>query len=696
MLNSTVDIEQDIIHDSDLTVTSHKSTIAQMNPSLSSVEIVEGKESEGFYSQLKDGVYSAANAYGSDTEAWSVSSFQVIDPLDGAASAMARDLYQEVLEPLFLYEVSPVNASNDSPTQIFLAVKKLYSRLTYQASNHSYVLPLDTTQNLTFKNLTIHCENKQVVSFDGAYRFNDYYDGDAYSTLKATFSAVGSTDPALKDEIMKALAYHTVTCYAEDGKTLLGKAYAIDGGQAKTFFPLVKDAADSTGAYRFVSWSSDITNVTADMSVTAKFELVANADLYSFSNGTLSFKLNDSTNLYPTSIILPDTFSGAAVTAFDFTKTYLWSPLVKLTLNASLTDIAVGSSGLTGATSVVLNGNTHFAIIGHSLYSADGTVFYSLNDADYAAEITVPDGVKEIKPYAFEGRSISKVTLPSSLVTIGKEAFAETALTAITLPDNVTSLGQDAFQGDYLLEEAHLPEKLVSLPDDLFFKDCSLTEVSYSSELTSIGADAFYECSSLTSVNLPDSLTSVGYSAFEETGLIEVSLSAGDVYHQNNIFSDCPALQSVYVPKEVKGFGEYAFTSDYLLTTITFEDVSSLTGIGGNCFAYCTSLASLDLGKATSLTSIGSYAFQDCKALTSLVLPAGITWMGNECFTDDTVLSLYLMNTAEPSFSSGWNALDSGTGTVVSYYLYSETAPTSNPSHYWHYVDSKPTVYPAN
>jgi hypothetical protein len=695
MLNSSVDIEQDIIHDSDLSVTSHKSTLIKMNPALSSVEIIEGKTSEGFYQQLKDGVYTSASAYVSESQAWSIYPRQIIDPLQGSSSAMAKSLYQDVLEPLFLFEVSPINASNDNPAQIFQAVKKLYSRLTYVPGEHAYVLPRDTTQDLTFKNLTIHCENKQVISFDGAYRFNDYYDGDASSTLKATFSAVGETSPVLTDTILKSLAYHTVSCYAEDGTTLLGKAYAFDGHEAKTYFPLLKDPTDSTGAYRFKSWSGALTNVTTDLSVTAEFERVANADLYSFDNGTLSFKTNSPSGLYPASLILPEEFDGKAVTAFDFSKTYLWTPVVKLSLNASLTNIVTSSSGFTGATDVVLNGNPHFKLQGHSLYSADGTVFYGLNDQDFASEITLPEGVTTIEPYAFQGRSISAISLPNTLVRIGEYAFAETALTAVSLPDSVTSLGHDAFEEDFLLEEAHLPEGLLTIPDDAFFRDCSLTKAVYSSKLSAIGADAFRSCISLASANLPDSLTEIGDSAFENSGLKELALSSGDIYGKGNIFADCTALTEVYVPKKVLRLGEHLFSGDDLLASVRFEDPSTLTSIGGNAFIYCSKLKSLDLSKATALVSLGSSAFANCSALSSLVLPANIAWLGTDCFQGDAGLSLYLMATTEPSFSSGWNTLNSEAGTTVPYYFYSESAPASNPSHYWHYVDSLPSIYPA-
>jgi len=131
------------------------------------------------------------------------------------------------------------------------------------------------------------------------------------------------------------------------------------------------------------------------------------------------------------------------------------------------------------------------------------------------------------------------------------------------------------------------------------------------------------------------------------------------------------------------------------LASVRFEDPSTLTSIGGNAFIYCTKLKSLDLSKATALVSLGSSAFANCSALSSLVLPANIAWLGSDCFQGDAGLSLYLMATAEPSFSSGWNTLNSEAGTTVPYYLYSESAPASNPSHYWHYVDSLPSIYPA-
>ena len=66
-------------------------------------------------------------------------------------------------------------------------------------------------------------------------------------------------------------------------------------------------------------------------------------------------------------------------------------------------------------------------------------VFY----ATALPEITIPEGVKKIGPYAFKNcTALKTVTLPETLTSVGEASFYScTALTKITLPDSVTSIG---------------------------------------------------------------------------------------------------------------------------------------------------------------------------------------------------------------------------------------------------------------
>lgn len=61
-------------------------------------------------------------------------------------------------------------------------------------------------------------------------------------------------------------------------------------------------------------------------------------------------------------------------------------------------------------------------------------------------KITIPDGVKEIAPYAFSNdRRIRSVVLPAGLRKIGHHAFASTNISEVKIPASVEDIGRDAF-----------------------------------------------------------------------------------------------------------------------------------------------------------------------------------------------------------------------------------------------------------
>ena len=64
-------------------------------------------------------------------------------------------------------------------------------------------------------------------------------------------------------------------------------------------------------------------------------------------------------------------------------------------------------------------------------------------------EITVPEGVKVVPPYAFHyAESLTNVSLPATLSEIGKYSFAScTGLTKLYVPTGVVTIGDNAFSG---------------------------------------------------------------------------------------------------------------------------------------------------------------------------------------------------------------------------------------------------------
>ena len=68
--------------------------------------------------------------------------------------------------------------------------------------------------------------------------------------------------------------------------------------------------------------------------------------------------------------------------------------------------------------------------------------------------------------------------------------------------------------------------------------------------------------------------------------------------------------------------------SNAKLTSVTISN--SVTSIGNNAFAYCSSLPNIDI--PNSVTSIGEEAFRNCTGLTSITIPSGVTIIDNYIF----------------------------------------------------------------
>ncbi len=220
-----------------------------------------------------------------------------------------------------------------------------------------------------------------------------------------------------------------------------------------------------------------------------------------------------------------------------------------------------------------------------------------LNGSKLEGNLVIPEGVKEIRKYAFYNcKGLTSVTIPNSVTSIGYGAFKGCkGLTSVTIPNSVTSIGEDAFYSCY-----------------------SLTSVTIPNSVTSIGGDAFYGCKGLTSVTIPDSVTSIGGGAFYS----------------------CYSLTSVTIPDSVTSIGDYAFCNCEGLTSVTIPN--SVTSIGYSAFCNCEGLTSVTI--PNSVTSIGYYAFSDCDSLTSVTIPNSVTRIKSGAFDDCDKLTEIVMS----------------------------------------------------
>ena len=144
---------------------------------------------------------------------------------------------------------------------------------------------------------------------------------------------------------------------------------------------------------------------------------------------------------------------------------------------------------------IVDSANAEYKSVDGILFTADGKTLVSVPNDYHSTTYSVPEGVKSLGHYAFQGcEKLKKVTLPNSLVNICPSAFDGCkSLTDVEFLNNVKVIGVSAFGGCASLTELILPESTAEIHDY-----------------------AFSSCSQLVSLVVPASVTVFGNRVFDD------------------------------------------------------------------------------------------------------------------------------------------------------------------------------------
>lgn len=129
--------------------------------------------------------------------------------------------------------------------------------------------------------------------------------------------------------------------------------------------------------------------------------------------------------------------------------------------------------------------------------------------------IIIPEGVTEIKAFAFANSKIEKVSFPDSLKKIGKHAFYECSrLKSVDFGNGIDELGGVMAFAFCSIVKLEIPPKVKTIGDGAFYYCDKLKEVKLNEGLQKIGDDAFSRCDLIKNLDFPKTLSYIGNRAF--------------------------------------------------------------------------------------------------------------------------------------------------------------------------------------
>jgi len=320
-------------------------------------------------------------------------------------------------------------------------------------------------------------------------------------------------------------------------------------------------------------------------------------------------------------------------------------------------------------------------------------------DCTGLTSVTLPDSLEEIGGSAFARTGLTSITIPEFVAVINGSVFSKcTDLTSVDLPDNATSIGASAFANTGLASIT-IPDKVTTISSA--FKNCAaLTSVNIPALVDSLSTAAFDNCTSLTSITVDPananftSIDGVVYDELGETLIIFPTAKSGAFSIPDGVttigklsFNKTTAVTDLTIPESVTTIARQAFYS----AGITSVNVpASVTAIQAQAFRGCPNLTSItvdpantvysnadDASSADALYSIdGTTLIQyPCGVAGAFSVPSGVTTIPAHAFSEspvltsvtfsDTVTSInvgiafdtpsiteYIVDEANPSFSS--------------------------------------------
>ena len=291
--------------------------------------------------------------------------------------------------------------------------------------------------------------------------------------------------------------------------------------------------------------------------------------------------------------------------------------------------------------------------------------------------LTIPETVKEFRPYAFFGcSSLKTLVIPGDDVAIGTSAFSACKSmrsisfngTGATIGTNafyknngvssidlstVASVGFKAFPYCNGLTSLTVPGHISAVGEYAFFNCANLKHITLEEGVRKVGKSAFSGCKALESAEFPSTLEYVGANAFfgvkfydgpSKIGataanlagktfvgsggkLILSLLSDGDAFEAGGLRFEVASVSLCEV--SLIGYSKAPVSLNVPSEVVCKDTSLRVVSIGAKAFYGCETLKSMDLG---SVRDVGMKAFANCVSLRSVDLGDSLTEIGQYAF----------------------------------------------------------------
>ena len=313
--------------------------------------------------------------------------------------------------------------------------------------------------------------------------------------------------------------------------------------------------------------------------------------------------------------------------------------------------------------------------------STDAKKDAALADAQYNAirkvgEVTIPETVTAGVTYngVLQGTATYKVIMLRANLFRAEESGVTSQITKITIPKTVQHIESRCFDKcenmtEFVIEGATDGTSQLKEIDSHAFLNCKkLASITLPNSVTYLGDDAansieggvFEGCESFTSFTFPSSYASSNLPSFSFKNCKNLATINWNGYNpkrlNNSAFWGCEKITWSQVPQSVEELGADCFAYCSSLTSVDLKDIkkmdkevfrntpltsvewpAAITEIPAGTFLTCTSLTSItgiasQPGAWDNITKIGEDAFNECKALTTIKLPNSLKTLDKQAF----------------------------------------------------------------